>query len=716
MRRTVQGWVRPVGVAVGVAVVGGLALAASGQDQSPYLYTDAYVAWADPQYELNNQGGPGQVAIHSPGGSPTISMAGSEPGEVFGFATAIIGDVTGDGVRDVLVGAPMRGGGEIPHGGADLFDGATGALIRSFGLTFEDGGWQYGWNVGDPGDVNSDGTPDVAVAFVRKMPREGEGLVPRDTGVVIYSGSTGARLMAFYDHLGGGDFGSTIWPLPDIDNDGVPNLAIGAAYGQQEVGIDDGLVFVLAAPAVSQPTVSVRTSNTLAMLEANSVVIGLRWDAPSASVRVVTLKPGRCPDVVVRELAFSVTGGGFQTAQVISSARTSVQRADIDGNGLVDSADLAGIGSQIGATGTVSGTAVAADIDGSGTVTVNDLVAAAGVTGTGVPTAIGVPTWARDGWNRYVLTDRVYVNPIFTTAQRDLSVKDEQLRTSVAVTTNRCEPDEPDRDPCARAELKKVLEQGTVPLPPHVILSGNDPDYEHIRVYLDLSGVDPAGGRLDFSVRAERLNAEESTDRLVVNSIEVNQAYVYKALYRVEPQGCKLLTNTRVTGEGRHNGRLAMHAVDDPIGVNAGCSMSLVQTAFASVAANVFAVANPPGTGMVAEIASFEQGRALTVGASGQIGPYRPTQASFNVSFNIRKAENRNLVAPDGRIADQLQFEHENWTADGVATFWSGEVTQFSVNHRGSCTVFATIAIPEGANAAVTSVARVTGTMVVEVN
>lgn len=79
----------------------------------------------------------------------------------FGSGTSSPGDVTGDGVGDLVIGAPFSSAG----GHAYLFDGRTGALVHKFvnpDPNFDPTGGGFGFGIGhgiEPGDVNGGRRP-----------------------------------------------------------------------------------------------------------------------------------------------------------------------------------------------------------------------------------------------------------------------------------------------------------------------------------------------------------------------------------------------------------------------------------------------------------------------------------------------------------------------------------------------------------------------------
>ncbi|MBZ0253799.1 MAG: integrin alpha [Candidatus Methylomirabilis sp.] len=78
----------------------------------------------------------------------------------FGLTLASLGDVTGDGVNEIVVGAPFYSDQTVNLGGkVYVFSGSDGALIRSFvGRDYE----LMGSALATPGDLDGDGFPDLA--------------------------------------------------------------------------------------------------------------------------------------------------------------------------------------------------------------------------------------------------------------------------------------------------------------------------------------------------------------------------------------------------------------------------------------------------------------------------------------------------------------------------------------------------------------------------
>lgn len=105
-------------------------------------------------------GVPGQrtVEIHS-GKTGTLLTSFTNDVSSFGSALAVAGDLDGDGVLDLIVGAPFPGHNASGH--TIVVSGGTGAkLFEVKGRTANDG---FGRSVSRASDVNGDGVPDLIV-------------------------------------------------------------------------------------------------------------------------------------------------------------------------------------------------------------------------------------------------------------------------------------------------------------------------------------------------------------------------------------------------------------------------------------------------------------------------------------------------------------------------------------------------------------------------
>ncbi len=132
-------------------------------------------------------------------------------------SVAPVGDLTGDGIQDFVVGADRQG----PHGGFVLVvDGASGEFIREHsGPPHHQIGW---WIVKGIGDFDGDGVPDYCTGSHLS------GYLNTDGEVWIWSGATGDLLTYIIgSKYSERTFGDYIAPLGDVDGDGYDDFATG---------------------------------------------------------------------------------------------------------------------------------------------------------------------------------------------------------------------------------------------------------------------------------------------------------------------------------------------------------------------------------------------------------------------------------------------------------------------------------------------------------
>jgi hypothetical protein len=167
---------------------------------------------------------PGTLTVISPapvvvGGFGVVQVTDPATGQVSTFAPfagylgevrVAVGDVTGDGVADIVVGS---GPGADPH--VKVFDGATGLEVRSFDAF--DPAFAGGVTVA-VGDVTGDGVGDIIVGAGRGS-----------SNVKVFDGASGAvvrSFMAFPGFTGGVSVAAG-----DLDGDQVADIIVGAGPG-----------------------------------------------------------------------------------------------------------------------------------------------------------------------------------------------------------------------------------------------------------------------------------------------------------------------------------------------------------------------------------------------------------------------------------------------------------------------------------------------------
>jgi hypothetical protein len=191
------------------------------------------------------------------GGAGGFAVTGLSAYEWTGAAVAIAGDIDGDGHDDVLIGAPFATVADADYGGhAYLVYG--GHETSSPDVLFEvaDGrARMLGHAVAGVGDVNGDGVDDLAIgapeAKIGKTFREGETYVVfgggKDAGTVDLAVriANGGGLLIRGEPQIYGLSGLSISGAGDLDGDGIGDLILAAPYADIGGRPSSGRVYVV---------------------------------------------------------------------------------------------------------------------------------------------------------------------------------------------------------------------------------------------------------------------------------------------------------------------------------------------------------------------------------------------------------------------------------------------------------------------------------------
>lgn len=339
---------------------------------------------------------------HNLGGGPTMTGA-----DRFGTSVAAIGDLNGDGVTDLAVGAERDSVAGANRGAVYLMlmnsDGTVQNSVKigdgaGGGPTLANGDF-FGHSVASLGDLDGDGVGDVAVGAY------GDNTNGTNRGAVyvflLNSDRTIKSTTKIASNTGGGPslsnndyFGTSLAEIGDLNGDGITDLAVGA-YGD---GNYQGAVHVLFLNADGSASSSVKISNgnnggpslaandyfgwsvaSLGDIDGDGITdlaVGARKDdtnvTDGGAVHVLFMNS----DGTVKSLAkiASGSGGGPTLASGDQFGGGLAAIGDQDGNGITDLA-VGAIGDDTGAAGSNRGAVHLLMLNAAGVVTSSKKIA-----------------------------------------------------------------------------------------------------------------------------------------------------------------------------------------------------------------------------------------------------------------------------------------------------------------------------------------------------
>jgi FG-GAP repeat len=288
-------------------------------------------------------GGPSMDAV------PDVVLVGEAADDWFGQSVAGAGDVNGDGYADVIVGAPYNDRNGSAAGAAYLFLGGPRMdNVPDLILTGEGADDQFGWSVGGGGDVDGDGLDDMVVGARLYPDTLANGRAYLFLGGRPPDGTPDVLL----DGEAVGDwFGSVVAVLPDMNGDGRAEIGVGAPFADPVVGsvllnaAGKAYVYLGASPLSKDPSLVLHGTQSDEQLgndlrgagdvngdRRGDLLVGSHFFAPSGirAAGKVSLYLGGDPPDDVADLAWLGEAKDDQFGHAVAGA-------DLNGEGLSES-------------------------------------------------------------------------------------------------------------------------------------------------------------------------------------------------------------------------------------------------------------------------------------------------------------------------------------------------------------------------------------------
>jgi len=197
------------------------------------------------------------------------TLTGEEPYDLAGKALALGPDCNGDGLDDLLVGAPDQGSGGEERGKAYLLFGRSGGWPASLqeadlGLTGLDYLGRTGGAVAVAHDLNGDGLGDLVIGAPGEGPQQD---LPGTVYLVLGRHSGWPANLTTADAAIAGEaaddqFGHALAAAGDLDGDGLADLVVGAP-GVDVSGSGSGAVYVLYGRDTTWPSTALAANAVL---------------------------------------------------------------------------------------------------------------------------------------------------------------------------------------------------------------------------------------------------------------------------------------------------------------------------------------------------------------------------------------------------------------------------------------------------------------------
>jgi methionine-rich copper-binding protein CopC len=219
-----------------------------------------------------------------------FTVIGESASDMSGYSVAAAGDVNGDGLADLIIGAPNYDTGGVSDTGRAyvVFGTASTAPISLTNIAAGKGGFvinggtvagsasttvgiQAGYSVSAAGDLNGDGLADLLVGtpqHVGSNPTNyGRGKVfivygKSDTATVQLTSLGSAGIAINGGGAAGANYGASVAAVGDVNGDGMVDVAFGAPHDAPYNRTDTGSVYAYVGGSTTANTMSLSSVST----------------------------------------------------------------------------------------------------------------------------------------------------------------------------------------------------------------------------------------------------------------------------------------------------------------------------------------------------------------------------------------------------------------------------------------------------------------------